>query len=110
MTELFHSYTRYKSEKIGKIYDVLICEMAKDGEHYVGHNKCYEHILVAKKDGDDLLGKWAKVKITEVAKFYMKSIILKEKKEGSKMQNFMVISIIALLAFILMKMLSFYEF
>lgn len=76
MTELFRSYTRYTSEKIGQIHDVLICEMATDGVHYVGHNKSYEHILVPTINGHDLLGKWAKVKITEVAKFYMKSVIL----------------------------------
>lgn len=39
MTELFYSYSRYNKDRIGTIEIVLICEMATDGVHYVGHNK-----------------------------------------------------------------------
>jgi hypothetical protein len=76
MTDLFHSYRRYNENQVGREYDVLICEMATDGIHYVGHNKCYEHILVPKPAERSLLGKWARVRVTEVSKFYMKSVIV----------------------------------
>jgi threonylcarbamoyladenosine tRNA methylthiotransferase CDKAL1 len=41
MTSLFHSYRRYDDSHIGQHHWVLICEMASDGKHYVGHNKSY---------------------------------------------------------------------
>lgn len=56
MTKLFHSYTRYTDDRIGEIHDCLICEKAKDGVNYVGHNKSYEQILIP--SDEDLLGKY----------------------------------------------------
>ncbi|KAL3084342.1 hypothetical protein niasHT_035168 [Heterodera trifolii] len=87
MTRCFHAYRRYTDERIGEEHFVLICERASDGRHLVGHNKCYEHILVpdpclapgnecvsiSKKS---LLGHWAHVRIVSVSKFYMKSEIV----------------------------------
>jgi len=118
MTELFHSYRRYKPDRIGMVYDVLICEVATDGKSFVGHNKCYEHILVPRREGEDLLGKWAKVKITEVAKFYMKSEIIETEKKlptgqrENKLNEFGLagpLSIVALLGYLLIRFLmSFY--
>lgn len=35
MTNVFHSYRRYKENRIGKEYDVLICEKATDGRYCV---------------------------------------------------------------------------
>jgi hypothetical protein len=78
MTKLFHSYTRYTDDKIGSVHDVLICESASDGTHFVGHNKSYEHILVPAYGDESLLGKRVRVKITEVSKFHMKSVIVSE--------------------------------
>uniref|UniRef100_A0A914EF09 tRNA-t(6)A37 methylthiotransferase n=1 Tax=Acrobeloides nanus TaxID=290746 RepID=A0A914EF09_9BILA len=74
MTKLFHSYRRYKPDYIGREFDVLICEKATDGLHFVGHNKSYEHILVP--SSENLMGKRVRVRITEVSKFYMKSIVV----------------------------------
>jgi threonylcarbamoyladenosine tRNA methylthiotransferase CDKAL1 len=78
MTKLFHNYTRYTDDKIGQVHDVLICEKASDGIHFVGHNKYYEHILVPAHGNDSLLGKRVMCKITEVSKFHMKSVIVSE--------------------------------
>lgn len=44
MTKVFHSYTRYTPDRVGEIHDVLMCEVATDGVHLVGHNKQYEHV------------------------------------------------------------------
>lgn len=93
MTHLFHSYRRYEDCRIGERHFVLICELASDGKHYVGHNKFYgkegigeyyshsfilEHILVPNEDdkNNSLLGKWANVQIVEVSKFYMRSKLI----------------------------------
>lgn len=38
--------------QIGKIYDILITEVAHDKEHLVGHNKAYEQILVPMASGN----------------------------------------------------------
>ncbi|KAI1728305.1 radical SAM superfamily domain-containing protein [Ditylenchus destructor] len=77
MTKLFHSYRRYTDHRIGMQYEVLICEMATDGISYVGHNKSYEHILVAPPaDCRSLLGQRVRVEIVETAKFYMKGAIV----------------------------------
>lgn len=35
MTNIFHSYRRYKENRIDKEYDVLICEKATDGTYRV---------------------------------------------------------------------------
>uniref|UniRef100_A0A7E4V0M1 tRNA-t(6)A37 methylthiotransferase n=1 Tax=Panagrellus redivivus TaxID=6233 RepID=A0A7E4V0M1_PANRE len=79
MTTLFHGYRRYTDARIGEVHDVLINEKATDGVHYVGHNKTYEHLLVpAPVSGESLLGKRVKVRITETAKFYMKTVIVSE--------------------------------
>jgi threonylcarbamoyladenosine tRNA methylthiotransferase CDKAL1 len=90
MTHLFHSYRRYEDCRIGERHFVLICELASDGKHYVGHNKFYgklkggiyshsfilEHILVPNDGSNSLLGKWANVQIVEVSKFYMRSKLI----------------------------------
>lgn len=77
MTTLFHSYTRYTNDRIGEIHDCLVCEMAKDGVNFVGHNKSYEQILIP--PGRDLLGQRVKVKIVDVSKFHMKGQIIEDK-------------------------------
>jgi len=45
----------------------------------VGHNKFYEQILVEPlqgAQGEDLMGKWCRVRIAEVSKFHMKAAII----------------------------------
>ena len=44
MTKLFRSYISF-TDRIGEKHCVLITEMAKDGWHFVGHNKCFDHFL-----------------------------------------------------------------
>lgn len=77
MSTLFRSYSRYTPERIGEIHNVLVCELATDRHHYVGHNKNYEHFLIPSKTS--LLGCWVNVKIVEVSKFYMKADIVAER-------------------------------
>ncbi|KAI6182779.1 TRNA-t(6)A37 methylthiotransferase [Aphelenchoides bicaudatus] len=89
MSKLFRGYSRYTEDRIGKIYDVLVTEKAADKEHYVGHNKSYEQILIPSER--DLLGERVKVQITEVSKFHMKSRIVDQNdddlSENSTMKN-----------------------
>ncbi|VDN01510.1 unnamed protein product [Thelazia callipaeda] len=72
MSGLFRSYSRYGKDRIGEKHSVLVCEMATDGKHYVGHNKYYEHFLIASENC--LLGRWVEVRITDVSKFYMRAL------------------------------------
>uniref|UniRef100_A0A1I8EWV1 tRNA-t(6)A37 methylthiotransferase n=1 Tax=Wuchereria bancrofti TaxID=6293 RepID=A0A1I8EWV1_WUCBA len=74
MSSLFRSYSRYNKERIGEKHRVLVCELATDQQHYVGHNKYYEHFLIPSKKC--LLGKWVQVRITDVSKFYMKAVLI----------------------------------
>lgn len=60
MSAYFRSYSRYTPDRIGQVEEVLVCELATDGVHYVGHNKSYEHILVPATD-DSIMGKYVKV-------------------------------------------------
>lgn len=75
MSTLFRSYSRYDKERIGERHRVLVCELATDQEHYVGHNKYYEHFLIPAQKC--LLGKFVEVRIVEVSKFYMKAVLVK---------------------------------
>ncbi|MFH4982240.1 hypothetical protein AB6A40_008949 [Gnathostoma spinigerum] len=76
MSQYFRSYSRYTPDRIGEECDVLVCETATDGVHFVGHNKYYEHILVP-SDDKSLFGKVIRVQITGVSKFHMKSKVIK---------------------------------
>ncbi|VDM55883.1 unnamed protein product [Angiostrongylus costaricensis] len=73
MSALFRSYSRYTPGRIGEEHEVLVCEMASDGVNAVGHNKCYEHFLLPYREG--VMGNWIRVRITEVSKFYMRSVL-----------------------------------
>ncbi|VDN32424.1 unnamed protein product [Gongylonema pulchrum] len=74
MSALFRSYSRYNKNRIGEKHRVLVCELATDRQHYVGHNKCYEHFLIPSQKC--LLGSWVHVRIVDVSKFYMKATLL----------------------------------
>ena len=79
MTKLFKSYVNF-GDRIGEEHNVLITEMAKDLYHFVGHGKCFDHFLVpppSKGTDIDLMGKFVKVKIISVGKFFIKSKIVK---------------------------------
>uniref|UniRef100_A0A0N5BTL0 tRNA-t(6)A37 methylthiotransferase n=1 Tax=Strongyloides papillosus TaxID=174720 RepID=A0A0N5BTL0_STREA len=118
MTDLFNTYSRYDESRIGGVEKVLVCEVATDKSHLVGHNKTYEHILVPYKDG--LLGKWVEVEITGVSKFHMKSkiigegedvkekVIIKKESDNSKnlIQKITLYSFIVIFISILLKFLT----
>ena len=60
MSAFFRSYSRYSKYRVGSVEEVLVCERASDGVHFVGHNKSYEHILVPAND-ESIMGKYVKV-------------------------------------------------
>ncbi len=96
LTKLFKSYICFK-ERIGEIHRVLITEKARDGHHFVGHNKNYDHFLVppmsdigrGKKDMD-LMGCLVEVEILQLGKYHILSKITQKclenlwKWEGDK--------------------------
>ncbi|XP_053638346.1 threonylcarbamoyladenosine tRNA methylthiotransferase isoform X4 [Cherax quadricarinatus] len=69
LTEVFQSYRPY-DHKLGEKQTVLVTEEAHDKEHWVGHNKYYEQVLVPKNE--DFLGKLVEVEIIETGKHYMR--------------------------------------
>ena len=68
MTDVFHSYEPYTGRE-GSVYRVLVTDVSHDGRFLVGHNDCYEQVLVPKDD--DLMGKLVTVRVTETSKFSM---------------------------------------
>lgn len=46
MTEVFQSYRPY-DHKLGEKQTVLVTEEAHDKEHWVGHNKYYEQVILS---------------------------------------------------------------
>ncbi|XP_013397048.1 threonylcarbamoyladenosine tRNA methylthiotransferase [Lingula anatina] len=74
VSELFQSYRPY-DHKLGEIQTVLVTEVSHDKQYYVGHNKCYDQVLVPKEE--HLLGKLVEVKIKETGKHYLIGELLK---------------------------------
>jgi len=68
VTDVFHSYEPYTGRE-GSVYRVLVTDVSHDGRFLVGHNDCYEQVLVPKDD--DLMGKLVTVRVTETSKFSM---------------------------------------
>jgi len=68
LTDLFHSYEPY-TDRVGCVYRVLVTDTSHDGRFYVGHNDCYEQVLVPKDD--NLMGKLVTIEVTETSKFSM---------------------------------------
>eukprot|EP00052_Salpingoeca_macrocollata_P025234 m.229344 g.229344 ORF g.229344 m.229344 type:complete len:1278 (+) comp22398_c1_seq4:1683-5516(+) len=75
LSSLFRSYFPYEN-RVGMQYRVLVTEVATDGQHYVGHNKSYEQILLPKRE--DILGKMVTARITRTGKFYMEGEVVEE--------------------------------
>ncbi|KZC07211.1 PREDICTED: threonylcarbamoyladenosine tRNA methylthiotransferase [Dufourea novaeangliae] len=69
LSEFFHSYFPYDNN-VGLVQDVLVTEISHDKQHYVGHNKSYEQVLVPLRE--EYLGKLIKVKIVKTTKYSMK--------------------------------------
>ncbi|VDI36044.1 threonylcarbamoyladenosine tRNA methylthiotransferase CDKAL1, partial [Mytilus galloprovincialis] len=74
VSELFQSYTPY-DHKLGEVQNVLVTEVSKDRQYYVGHNECYDQVLVPKDE--HLLGKLVEVQITETGKHFLKCALTK---------------------------------
>ncbi|XP_071548928.1 threonylcarbamoyladenosine tRNA methylthiotransferase [Panulirus ornatus] len=68
LTEVFQSYHPY-DHKLGEKQTVLVTEEAHDREHWVGHNRYYEQVLVPKDE--NFWGKLVEVEIIETGKHYM---------------------------------------
>ncbi|XP_012522119.1 threonylcarbamoyladenosine tRNA methylthiotransferase [Monomorium pharaonis] len=69
LSEFFQSYEPYK-HKVGLLQKVLVTEVSHDKQHYVGHNKFYEQVLIPMKQ--EYMGKMIDIRITEATKFSMK--------------------------------------
>ncbi|XP_018301383.1 threonylcarbamoyladenosine tRNA methylthiotransferase [Mycetomoellerius zeteki] len=69
LSEFFQSYELY-GHKVGLIQKVLVTETSHDKQHYVGHNKFYEQVLIPLKQ--EYMGKMIDVRIIEATKFSMK--------------------------------------
>lgn len=69
LSEFFQSYEPYR-HKVGSSQKVLVTETSHDKQHYVGHNKFYEQVLIPMEER--YMGKMIDVKITEATKFSMK--------------------------------------
>lgn len=69
LSEFFQSYEPYQ-HKVGLLQKVLVTEVSHDKQHYVGHNKFYEQVLIPMEER--YMGKMIDVKITEATKFSMK--------------------------------------
>ena len=74
LTKLFDSYTT-RDHKLGQIFNVLITEIAADGINYVAHNKFYDQVII-QPNGENLFGKYVKVKIYATGKHYLKGKII----------------------------------
>ncbi|KAK7077994.1 Threonylcarbamoyladenosine tRNA methylthiotransferase [Halocaridina rubra] len=69
LTDVFQAYRPY-DHKLGEKQTVLVTEEAFDKEHWVGHNKFYEQVLVPKMQ--EYWGKMVDVEIIETGKHYMR--------------------------------------
>jgi len=73
VSELFQSYHPY-THKLHQTQQVLVTETSHDGQYLVGHNKCYDQVLVPKHE--ELMGKLVMVEIVETGKHFMKGRLL----------------------------------
>ena len=86
----FSSYVPFVGEE-GKEYSVLITEMAHDGVSLVGHNKCYDQIII-KGNVDKLMGRRVTVRITGVTKHSMFGEVISEPVDPSIAMNHQLIA------------------
>ncbi|XP_062135589.1 threonylcarbamoyladenosine tRNA methylthiotransferase [Drosophila sulfurigaster albostrigata] len=84
LTDLFYSYEPYAGRE-GQVYEVLVTEISHDKQHYVGHNKSYEQVLLPMRD--NLLGTRVRVRITSTSKFSMMAEILDEERDWTRCDN-----------------------
>lgn len=65
---------------MGKQQTVLVTEISSDGEHYVGHNKYYDQVLINKSWGEHLMGTMVTVTATYADKHYIKAMPYNQQK------------------------------
>ncbi|KAL1495882.1 hypothetical protein AB1Y20_014526 [Prymnesium parvum] len=73
VSAFFASYTSHEHLLDSK-QQVLVTDIASDGKHYVAHTKGYVQVLLAAHAS--LMGATALVRVTEVAKFYVRGHVL----------------------------------
>ena len=76
LTDLFHSYSPYEEDRIGRKYRVLVTEVSHDGNYFVGHNGCYEQVLVPKNP--EIMGKLVTAEVVSVCKFSMTGVLVSD--------------------------------
>ncbi|XP_015915166.2 threonylcarbamoyladenosine tRNA methylthiotransferase [Parasteatoda tepidariorum] len=107
LSDYFQSYTCY-DKNVGCTQKVLVTEVSHDGEHYVGHNKCYEQVLVPKEE--QYLGKFITVKIVKAGKHYMigQPVSSTNSEDFYKVaiRNIILFSVIILIIELLIKLLQ----
>lgn len=80
LTDLFYSYEPYVGKYVaGDRQKVLVTEISHDKKHYVGHNKCYEQVLLPMDK--NLLGRLVEVEIVSITKFSMLAKVVQEEKD-----------------------------
>lgn len=84
LSKVFKSYFPY-NDRMGLVYDILITEFASDKVHLVGHNKFYEQVLI--KADESLLGRWAKARIFEAGKFFLKGELLDNTIQSTNVES-----------------------
>lgn len=84
LTDLFYTYEPYNG-RVGQVYEVLVSEISHDKKHYVGHNQCYEQVLLPMRE--NLLGKLVKVKIISTSKFSMSGEIIDDEKDWKQVNE-----------------------
>ena len=73
-TEIAESVRARVRPQVGTEQDVLVTELASDGEHLVGHTKAYVQVLLPHQPS--WLGCTLRVRITQTAKFYVRGEVL----------------------------------
>ena len=74
VTKFFDSYFPYQGLEGGEL-KILVTDRGSDGKHFVGHDKCYRHVLIPSEDS--YMGKWVKVKVESTGKYYIKGSVVK---------------------------------
>ncbi|XP_054740300.1 threonylcarbamoyladenosine tRNA methylthiotransferase [Anastrepha obliqua] len=81
LTDLFNSYSPYDG-RAGEESTVLVTEISHDKQHYVGHNKSYEQILLPMRE--NLLGTAVRVRISDTSKFSMMGEIIDDESDWTR--------------------------
>ena len=74
-TEIAESVRARVRPQVGTEQDVLVTELASDGEHLVGHTKAYVQVLLPHAPRH--MGCTLAVRVTEAAKFYVRADVLR---------------------------------